>query len=140
MKKLDVKIILITLSLVIVLFVTLSTVLLNKERVSKLASLNREIEQQNQIKADLKKYREDYIVFITEEKEINRQQMLETKMAYEYLLQEQDKIIAEHARQVAVTDTAPTTSQNTTNTTSPTTKTVKRTVSKPTATRSTKAS
>jgi hypothetical protein len=111
------------------------------EYSKKLALAELENKTQNQIRSDLDKYKADYLVLVAEEKENNLKKMAETKTTYDFLIQDQANILAEHRKQIAVADNTTTSSSNTavSNNGSNTT-TVKKTVSKPSTTRTTKTS
>lgn len=91
---------------------------------------------------DFDKYRSDYQKAVEQQKEQNKQKMIEDKMTYEFLLSEQDKIIEEHTRQVAVSDSNNLSggSVNTIKGSPTSTSTTSKSLPKPTTTRKTKAS
>lgn len=140
MDTLKLRIKILTILLITFLFLPVGFLLVKNEYNKKLVLAEQEINLQNQIKADLEKYNSDYLKSVAAAKEDNIKKMADAKTTYAFLLQNQEKILSVHKKQVAVTDSAPTSSTYIANDSGGATTTVKKTVKKPITTRSTKTS
>jgi hypothetical protein len=141
-KKLKIRILVVFIALL--LLVPAGYFVVRSEYEKKVALAQENSENIIEIANEYQKYKNEYLQAVKEEKESNRRKMKETEMAYKFLLEEQDKIIEEHTRQVAVSDgEAPSGSSSgssSLNNVQTNTTTTTRTVKKPVSTRTTRAS
>jgi maltodextrin utilization protein YvdJ len=138
--RLKVRFIIVFLTAALVIPVGYLVIRYEHQKKIDLAMENKQIIED--VAQDFDKYHTDYLNAVEQQKEQNKQKMIEDKMAYEFLLSEQDKIIEEHTKQVAVTDSSNLSSgSGTTIKGSPTsTSGSSQPLPKPTTTRKTKAS
>lgn len=138
MKKLRyvIAVILIT----VLLFIPVSLSILSAERDKKLAHAQDELEAFKQWERDSEEYRQKQLAYIKQTVEENKKNMEAAKLSYEYLLNQQASILAEHQKQVPTTQTQPVQTVTVKKSTSGSSSSSTKAPSKPTSTRSTKAS
>jgi hypothetical protein len=113
-----------------------------KERIKKNAVIDQDIAYYNEVQTNLSNFQKAQVALMAERSLKNKQNMENTKIAYEDLLKQQAAIVKDHSQYVPVTQTE--SAQNSTSTpsssTSSSSKSTTTTSSTPKVTRTTKTS